>query len=169
MFRTANTPLQITVPHFRESLNGIVSTAMALGALVELKGSGTADSPRELIAANGGAPAFLENQVMSDSDWQAHCKLDPQWNPEIRKPVPVGSGVTARFAFEIEVEGADLFTGIDGNTAAGTPVKTAAGKFAIATVAIPGGGGTPDRVVGHLTRKVTPFDSTSFRWVITLL
>jgi len=169
MFRTANTPLQITVPNYREPINGIVATAMPLGSLVEVKGSGAVDSPRELIAANGGAPAFLENEVMTDANWQAHCKLDPQYSPEIRKPVPVGSGVTARFAFEIEVEGAGFFTGIDTNTAAGTPVKTAAGKFAIATLAIPDGGGTADRVVGHLTRKVTPYDSTSFRWVITLV
>lgn len=168
MFRKSNTPLQITIPNYREPISGIVSTAMILGALVAIKGNGTAASPRELVAADGEAPAFLENQVMSDADWQAHCKLDPQWNPEIRKPVPVGSGVSARFAHEIEVEGTDLFDGVDGDTAAGTPLTTKAGKFAIADVAIPEGGGTPDRVVAYLTRKVTPYDSTSFRWVVTM-
>lgn len=166
MYRKSNTPLQITIANYREPISGIVTTAMAAGSLVELKSSGTADSPRELVAANGGAPAILENQVMADADWQNHCKLDPQWSPEIRKPVPVGSAVSARFAFEVEIEGTTLFHDIDANTAAGTPLKTEAGKLAIADVSIPDGGGTPDRVVGHLVRKVTPFDSTSFRWVV---
>jgi hypothetical protein len=169
MFRKSNTPLQITVPHYREPISGIVTTAMALGALVQYKSTGAVGDPAELVAANGGAPAILENQVMSDADWQNHCKLDPQWNPELRKPVPVGSAVSARFAHEVEIEGTTLFHDIDANTAAGTPLKTEAGQFAIASVAIPDGGGTPDRVVGHLVRKVTPFDSTSFRWVIELV
>ena len=168
LFRTAQTPLQIVQPNYRTPLAGIVTTAMTLGALVEVKHSVVGD-PLELVAANGGRPAFLENPVLLDVDWQAYGKLDPQWLSDIRKPVPVGSGVSARFAHVVEVEGATLFTGIDANTAAGTPLKTAAGKFAIATVAIPSGGGTADRVIGYLTRLVPPADSTSFRWVIELI
>ncbi len=169
MYRTANTPVQITVPHYREPISGIVTTAMALGALVQYKAAGALGDPRELVAANGGVPAFLENQVMADADWQEHCKLDPQWNPELRKPVPVGSGVSARFAHEVEIEGTSLFHDIDANTAPSTPLKTEGGQLAIANIAIPDGGGTPDRVIGYLVRKVTPFDSTSFRWVVTFV
>ena len=133
--RSLNTPLQVTVPHYREPIFGIVTTAMAIGALVQYKATAPG-AAQELIAANGNPPAILEQEVLSDANWQAHCKLDPQFNPEIRKPVPVNSSVSARFAREIEVEGADLFTGIDADTTAGTPLKTASGKFAIATVAI---------------------------------
>lgn len=160
--RSLNTPLQVTVPNYRESLSGVVLTAMALGALVEYKAGNAADAARELIAANGGFPAILEQEVMTDVNWQAHCKLDPQFSPEIRKPVPVGSAVSARFAHEIEVEGATFFHDVDTNTAAGTPLKTENGQFAIAT---PG----THRIIGYLTRKVTPYDSTSFRWVIELV
>ncbi len=173
MFRFANTPLQITIPDYREPISGIVNSAMVVGSLVELKGSGLAGDPRELVPANGnGTPAFLCNAVLADVDWQAFCKLNPEWIAgmyAIRPPVPVGSGVTARFAKEIEVENTDFVTGITGATAVGTALKVVAGKFAIATVAIPSGGGTADRVVGYLTAKKTPYDSLTFRWIITLL
>lgn len=163
MYRSKNTPFQILVPDYREPISGVVATAMALGALVQYKTTGDA---RELIAADGGLPAILEQQVMADADWQAHCKLDPQWSKEIRKPVPVDSVVSARFAKSAEFEGTAYFDGIDGDTAAGLPLKTDGGKFALAVVTVPDGGGAVDRVVAYLQRKVTPVDSESFRWVV---
>lgn len=160
VLREKNTPFQITVPNYREPLSGIVTTAMALGALVQLKNTGDA---RELIAANGGLPCILENQVMTDANWQAYCKANPMYQKsDIRMPVPVGSAVSARFAYEAEFEGTGYFTGIDGTTAVLTPLKTAAGKFAI------GVHGT-DRIIGYLQRLVTPHESTSFRWVVTFV
>lgn len=166
MFRTKNTPVQITVPDYREPLSGIVTTAMAFGALVQYKTTG---DTRELVAANGGRVAILEQDVLSDQDWQDHCKLDPRWHNEIRKPVPVGSAVSARFAKEAEFEGADYFTGIDGASAPGTLLKVAAGKFAIADVTV---NATPETVQvpqARLGRKITPHDSASFRWVVEFL
>ena len=166
MFRTKNTPVQITVPHYREPLSGIVTTAMAYGALVQYKTTG---DTRELVAANGGRVAILEQDVMSDADWQAHCKLNPLYLSEIRKPVPVNSSVSARFAHEAEFEGEDFFTGIDGDTTPGTLLKVASGKFAVADVAVPDAGQTVDIPQARLGRKITPYDSTSFRWVVEFL
>lgn len=160
MYRQKNTPFQITVPHYREPLSGVVATAMALGALVQYKTTGDA---RELIAANGDAPAFLENTVLSEADWQAYCKLNPDYIRDIRFPVPVGVGaVSARFAYSAELEGTAYFTAIDAASSPGQPLKTAAGKLAKATIAT-------DRVIGYLQRKVTPFDAASFRWVVDFI
>jgi hypothetical protein len=166
MFRTKNTPVQITVPDYREPLSGIVTTAMAYGALVQYKTTGDA---RELIAAAGGRVAILEQDVLADADWQAHCKLDPRWHNEIRKPVPVGSCVSARFAKEAEFEGTDYFTGIDENSTPGTLLKVAAGKFAIADVNVPDAGQIVDIPQARLGRKITPHDSASFRWIVEFL
>lgn len=166
MFRTKNTPVQITVPNYREPLSGIVTTAMAAGSLVQYKTTG---DTRELVAANGGRCAILEATVLTDADWQAHCKLDPRWNTEIRKPVPVGSAVSARFAHEAEFEGADYFTGIDGSSTPGTLLKVAAGKFAIADVNVPEAGQIVEIPQARLGRKVTPHDSTSFRWIVEFI
>lgn len=166
MYRTKNTPVQITVPSYREPLSGLVATAMAYGALVQYKTTGDA---RELIAANGGRVAILEQDVLTDANWQAHCKLDPRWASEIRKPVPVGSCVSARFAHEAEFEGTDFFTGIDGDTTPGTLLKVAAGKFAIADVTVPDAGQVVDIPQARLGRKITPHDSESFRWVVEFL
>lgn len=166
MFRTKNTPVQITVPNYREPLSGIVTTAMIYGALVQYKTTGDA---RELVAANGGRVAILEQEVMTDENWQAHCKLDPRWNTEIRKPVPVGSAVSARFAHEAEFEGEDYFTGIDENSTPGTLLKVAAGKFAIADVTVPDAGQVVDIPQARLGRLITPHDSATFRWVVEFL
>lgn len=166
MFRTKNTPVQITVPNYREPLSGIVTTAMAYGALVQYKTTGDA---RELIAANGGRVAILEQEVMTDVNWQAHCKLDPMWSKEIRKPVPVDSSVSARFAHEAEFEGTDYFTGIDGTSTPGTLLKVVAGKFAIADVNVPDAGQVVDIPQARLGREITPHDSASFRWVVEFL
>lgn len=164
--RTKNTPVQITVPHYREPLSGIVTTAMAFGALVQYKTTG---DTRELVAANGGRVAILEQDVLTDADWQEHCRQDPRWNTEIRKPVPVGSAVSARFANEAEFEGSGFFTGIDATTPPGTLLKVASGKFAIADVSVPSGGQVVDIPQARLGRLVTPHDSTSFRWVVEFL
>lgn len=164
MYRSKTTPFAITIPNAREPISGVVTTAMALGALVQLK-SGTQET-RELIACNGGKPAILENQVMADADWQAHNKLDPQWSIELRKPVPVGSAVTARFAHEAEFEGAAYFNGITANTAADTPLKVVAGKLTAAVLTVSGDGGTVDVPVAYLRRLVTPVDPANFRWVV---
>jgi hypothetical protein len=166
MYRTKNTPVQVTVPNYREPLSGSVTTAMAYGALVQYKTTGNA---RELVAANGGRVAILEQDVLTDAAWQAHCKLDPRWTHEIRKPVPVGSCVSARFAHEAEFEGADYFTGIDGTSTPGTLLKVVAGKFAIADVTV---NATPETVQipqARLGRELTPHDPASFRWVIEFL
>jgi len=160
-YRTKNTPVQITVPNSRESISGLVNTAMLAGSLVQYDSAATIDT-RVLIAANGGVPAILEGTVVSDADWQTYCKLDPMFNPEIRKKVPVGSAMTARFAHEAEFEGAAYFTGITANTAAGSALKCVAGKFALATV-------VADRVVGHLGRLVTSTDSGTFRWTVDFI
>jgi hypothetical protein len=157
MFRTKNTPVQITVPDYREPLSGVVTTAMPYGALVQYKNTGDA---RELVAANGGRCAILEQDVLTDADWQAHCKLDPRWHNEIRKPVPVGSAVSARFAHEAEFEGADYFTGINGSSTAGTLLKVAAGKFVAAGA---------DQAHARLGRKITPHDPASFRWIVEFI
>lgn len=166
MYRTKNTPVQITVPNYREPLSGIVTTAMAHGSLVQYKTTGDA---RELVAANGGRVAILEQEVMTDVNWQAHCKLDPRWLAELRKPVPVGSAVSARFAHEAEFEGTAFFTGIDGTSTPGTLLKVVAGKFAIADVTV---NATPETVQipqARLGREITPHDSASFRWVVEFL
>lgn len=160
--RSQNTPCQITVPNYREPLYGLVSTAMARYSLVQEKLTGAVGDAKELVAANGGRPAFLENDVLVDAEWQAYCKLHPKWHNEIRKSVPVGTVASARYADEIELEGASYFTGIDGSTAAGTALRTAAGKLAIATV------GT-HRIIGYLKKKVTPYDAATFRWLIELV
>lgn len=156
--RTKNTPVQITVPHYREPLSGLVATAMIVGALVQLKISGAAGDPSELIAANGGLPAILENDVISDADWQAHCIKNPEFLKEIRMPVPVGSTCSARFAHVAEFEGADFFDAIDGSSTPGIELTTAAGKFKAA--------GENDRVIAHLRRKIVPHDPASFRWEV---
>lgn len=160
-YRTKNTPVQITVPHYREPLSGVVNTAMLAGALVQYDPAAPIDT-RVLIAANGGLPAILENKVMTDADWQAYNKLNIEFNPEIRKSVPVGSACSARFAHEAEFEGTAYFTGITAATTAGLALKTAAGKFALATV------GT-DKVIGYLGRLVTPYDAATFRWVVEFI
>ena len=159
--RTRNTPYQITVPDYREPISGVVNTAMAAGSLVQLK-AGTATDALELVAADGtGKVAILEVEVLSDANWQAHCKLNPQFNPEIRMPVPVGSTVTARFAKEAEFEGTGYFTAgsIDASSTAGAALKIASGKFSARTL-------VGERVVGHLGRLIPPHDSASFRWTV---
>jgi len=166
MFRSKNTPFQITVPHYREPLSGIVTTAMAAGALVQYKTTG--DTP-ELIAAAGGRVAILEQQVLSDANWQAYQKADPQWRNDLRSPVPLNSAVSARFAHEAEFEGTDYFTGIDGDSTPGTLLKVAAGKFAIADVTVPDAGQTVDIPQARLGRKITPYDAASFRWIVEFL
>ncbi len=166
MYRSQNTPAQITIPNYREPISGVVTSAMALGALVMLKNSGSPQDTRELVACDGGRPAMLELVVMTDANWQAHCKADQYWFRELRKPVPVGSSVTARYANEGEFEGADYFDGITGSSTPGTPLHVVAGKFKAANLVVGAGGGTVDVVVAYLGRKLTPFDSTSFRWSV---
>lgn len=166
MFPTKNNPFQVTVPDYREPLSGKVTTAMAAGSLVQYKTTGDA---RELVAAAGGRVAILEQQVMSDADWQAYMLANPTYRNEIRYPVPVGSSVTARFAHEAEFEGTAYFDGVDANTAPGTLLKLAAGKFAIADVSVPDGGQVVDIPQARLGRKVTPVDPASFRWVVEFL
>lgn len=159
-----NTPYQVTVPNYREPLSGVVNSAFAEGSLVAYKRSGSPQDTRELIAATGGVrPAILELTVLSDADWQAHMMIDPMYRNELRMPVPVGSAVTARFAHVAEFEGAAFFTGIDGTTAADTPLTTDAGKFIVAVTAA---NAVQSEIVGYLNRKITPHDSTSFRWEI---
>jgi hypothetical protein len=165
--RSINTPFQITKPTYEEPISGLVASALALGALVAEKDDGTVGDPRTLIACGAGQrPAILENQVVSDADWQIYMKADPQYRNNLRTPVPVGSTVSARFAKEAEFEGTAYFNGIDGDSTAKTPLKVVAGKFNAATVAIPDGGGTPDRVVAYLKKKLTPHDAASFRWLV---
>ncbi len=162
--RSKNTPFQITVPDYRDPISGVVNTAMPAGSLVQLK-AGAATDARELVAANGtGKVAILEVEVMTDVDWQAHCKLNPQFNPEIRMPVPVGSTVTARFAKEAEFEGTGYFTAgsIDAASTAGAALKIAAGKFSARTA-------IGERLVGHLGRLIPPHDPASFRWTVDFL
>lgn len=166
IFRTKNTPFQIIVPNYREPLSGIVTTALAAGALVQYKTTG---DTRELVAANGGRVAILEQDVLSDADWQAYMLANPNYRNEIRYPVPVNSAVSARFAYEAEFEGADYFTGIDGDSTPGTLLKVAAGKFAIADVSVPDAGQVVDIPQARLGRKVTPHDEASFRWVVEFL
>jgi hypothetical protein len=160
-YRNKNTPVQITVPHYREPLSGAVNTAMIAGALVQYDAAAPIDT-RVLIPANGGLPAILEGTVLTDAAWQEYNKLNPDFNMEIRKKVPVGSSVSARFAHEAEFEGAAYFTGITAATPANTPLKTAAGKFAIGVV------GT-DKIIGYLGRLVTPFDAAAFRWTVEFI
>jgi hypothetical protein len=165
--RTANTPFQVTKPTYEEPISGVVGSALALGALVAEKDDGTVGAPRTLVACGAGQrPAILEQQVVSDADWQTYMKADPRWRNNLRTPVPVGSTVSARFAKEAEFEGASYFTDIDGDTAAKTPLKVVAGKFVAAVVAIPDAGGTADRVVAYLKKKLTPHDAASFRWLV---
>lgn len=167
MFRTKNTPVQIVRPTYEEPVSGVVATAMILGALVAIKDDGTPGDPEQLVACGAGQrPLILEQAVLSDADWQAYQKEDPQWRNDLRAPVPLNSAVTARFAKYAEFEGTDFFNGIDGDSAAKTPLKVVAGKFNAATVAIPDGGGTADRVVAYLVKKLVPYDSASFRWLV---
>jgi hypothetical protein len=155
---TLNTPFQITKPANREPISGIVTTALAMGALVMLKNTGTQDT-NELVAATGGVrPAILEQDVLSDADWQDQMLKEQAFNPNVRMPVPVGSGVSARFAEFAEYEGATYFDAIDGTSAVETALTTAGGKFKAAAEG--------DEIVAYLNRKRTPDDSTSFRWEI---
>lgn len=156
---SSNTPAQVTIPNYREPISGVVTTALARYSLVQEKITGAVGDPKELVAANGGRPALLELDVLLDADWQIYCKEDSRWNSELRKSVPVGTTVSARYMDEAEFEGASYFTGITTASTAGIAIKTAAGKFAVATV------GT-DRVIGYLKKKVTPVDPASFRWLI---
>lgn len=166
-FRTKNTPFQITKPSYEEPVSGIIATAMTAGALVAIKNSGAAGSPVELVACGAGQrPAILELDVVSNEVWQAYHAGNDQYRRNLRTPIPVGEASSARFAHEAEYEGADFFNGINGATAAGSPLKVVAGKFEVADVAIPDGGGTPDRVVAYLVRLVEPHDSASFRWLV---
>lgn len=164
MLRTKNTPVQITVPHYREPISGIVSSAMAAGSLVQL--DTTAGDTRTLIAAGRGRFAVLEQTVLSDADWKAYCLANPMWRNDLRAPVPVGSTVTARFFHEAEFEGTDFFTGVDADTAALTLLKVASGKFAIADVTVPDAGQLVEIPQARLSRKVNPVDGTTFRWLI---
>lgn len=158
-YRAKNTPVQITVPNVREPISGVVNIAMLAGALVQYDPAAAIDT-RVLIAANGtGQVAILEQRVMLDADWQTYNKLNPAFSPEIRKAVPVGSAVTARFAHEAEFEGAAYFTGITAGSTPGIALKLVAGKFVAATV------GT-DKVQAYLGRLVTPFDAAAFRWTV---
>ena len=158
--RLANTPYQITVPDQREPISGIVNSALPEGSLVAYKRSGSPQDERELILATGGvAPAILVQEVMTDANWQAHLKVDPAYRAQTRMPVPVGSAVTARFAKFAEFEGTAHFDTITGASAVDTPLTMLAGKFKAAVL------GT-NEVVGYLNRKVTPNESTSFRWEI---
>lgn len=168
MFRTKNTPVQITSPDYSEPLSGIVAAAKSYGSLVQLDSS---EETRTLIAANGpGKIAILEQDVLTDADWQEHCKKDPRWMKELRKPVPVGSVVSARFAKKAEFEGADFFTGINESSTPGTFLKVAAGKFVEADLAIPDGGGTADIPQAVLVRAITPHDADNvFRWEVEFL
>lgn len=166
MFPTKNNPFQITVPNYREPLSGKVTTAMAAGSLVQYKTTGDA---RELVAAAGGRVAILEQDVLTDANWQAYMLANPNYRNEIRYPVPVGSTVSARFADEAEFEGAAYFDGIDANSTPGTLLKLVAGKFAPADVSVPSGGQVVDIPQARLGRKVTPVDSASFRWVVEFL
>lgn len=166
MYPTANSPIQITRPSRREPISGLVTAAMALYAPVMIKAETTISNPNELVAA-AARPAFLENEVVSDANWQAYCKQDPQWRERIRPPVPVGSAVSARYADEIELEDTTasptLTNGVDGSTAAGTELIMAAGKFAPYVHAT---GGVK---VGRLVRKKPPLAASgTFRWVIEL-
>lgn len=167
MFRSKNTPFQVTKATYEEPLSGKVATAMLAGALVAERADGTVGDPTELVAcAIGQRPAILELKVVSDADWQAYQKADPQYRNDLRAPVPVGSTVTARYAKEAEFEGTSYFTGIDADTAAGTALKVVAAKFEIADITLPDAGGTPERVVAYLVKKVTPYDAASFRWKV---
>lgn len=157
--RFSNTPYQVTVPDYREPISGLVATAMPEGALVEYKQTLNPQDDRELVAANGGRPAILESEVMTDVNWQSYLKVDPAYRVAVRMPVPVNSFATARFAHFAEFEGAAYFDGITNATAVDTPLTTLAGKFKAAVV------GT-DEVVGYLSRKLTPHESTSFRWEV---
>lgn len=164
MLRTKNTPVQITVPHYREPISGVVATAMAAGSLVQL--GTTAGDARTLIAANGGRFAVLEQDVLSQANWEAYCLANPMWRNDLRHPVPVGSTVTARFFHEAEFEGTAYFTGVDADTAAQTLLKVAAGKFAIADISVPDAGQVVEIPQARLSRKVDPVDGTTFRWLI---
>ncbi len=166
MFRNKNTPVQITVPSYREPLSGVVTTAMAAGSLVQYKTTGDA---RELVAANGGRVAILELDVLTDANWQAYMLANPEWRNAIRSPIPVGSASSARFAHEAEFEGADFFTGIDGTSTPGTLLKVVSGKFVAADVTVPDAGQTVDIPQARLGRKITPHDAASFRWVVEFL
>lgn len=167
MYPDKNTPIQITRPSRREPISGKVTTAMAQYAMVMIKADATIANPNELVAADAARPAFLENKVVSDADWQAYCKADPRWRENIRPPVPVGSDVSARYAEEIEVEDVTAapvwFDGIDGDTTAGTEVIMDGGKFAAYDHVV---GGVK---AGRLVRKRTPLAASgTFRWVIEL-
>jgi len=164
MLKSKNTPFQITHPHYREPLSGVVTTAMAAGSLVQL--ATTAGDARELIAANGGRFAILEQDVVSEADWVAYCTANPQWRRDISPPVPVGSTVSARFFHEADFEGAGYFTGIDADSAPQLLLKVAAGKFAIADITVPDAGQVVDIPQARLSRKVDPVDAATFRWHI---
>jgi hypothetical protein len=157
MPRTKNTPFQITVPHYREPISGVVNSAMAAGSLVQL--ATTAGDARELVAAAGGRYAILEVNVLSEVDWQAYCVANPKWRTDLRHPIAVGQTATARFFHEAEFEGTSFFTAIDGSSTAQTLLRTAAGKFAAATL------GT-HQPQARLQRKVDPVDAATFRWLI---
>ncbi len=164
MLRTKNTPFQITVPHYREPISGVVNTAMAAGSLVQL--ATTAGDARELVAANGGRFAILEVDVLSEVDWQAYCVANPRWRTDLRHPIAVGSTASARFFHEAEFEGTSFFTGVDGSSAAQLLLKVAAGKFAIADITVPDAGQVVDIPQARLSRKVDPVDVATFRWLI---
>jgi hypothetical protein len=167
MYREKNTPFQLVAPTYEEPLSGVVNSAMPAGSLVALKDDGTLGAENEFVLCGAGQrPAILESNVVSDADWQAYMKADPRWRSNIRTPIPVGQASSARFAKYAEYEGTTFFNGVDGNTAAKTPLKVVAGKFNVATVAIPDGGGTADRVVAYLVKKVAPHDPATFRWLV---
>ena len=140
---------------------------MARHSLVQL--ATTAGDTNTLVAAAGGRFALLERDVLSLEDWAAYQKADPQWRNNIHAPVPVGSSVSARFFFEAEFEGTDYFTGVDGDTAALTGLKLAAGKFAIADVTVPDAGQVVEIPQARLARKVDPVDAASFRWIVEVI
>jgi hypothetical protein len=162
--RSKNTAVQITIPSKREPLSGIVTTALAAGSLVQVKAeaSPTANGQRELVAADGtGVPAILENDVVSEADFKTAMLRNPEFITELRNPVPVNSGVSARFAHEAEFEGADFWDSITASSTAGTALTIASGKWKAA--------GEGDRVFGYLGRKVVPHTANAVRWTVDIL
>ena len=157
--RTKNTLAQVSKPAHREPISGLVATAIAYGLQVCFKNSGDPQDDKELVLANKKAGFFLNQDVLSDADWQAQILKQEHFPDRISSPVPVGSAVTARPWDELELEGdAHLGANLLAAPAAEAKLCTLAGKFELWV-----DNATSGEVTGVVDRILTPVTAGEVR------
>jgi hypothetical protein len=133
-------------------IDGLTAVALIAGIMVAHKSGTNPQDDKTLVVAAGQEGFFLDNDVVSVADWEAHMHgPDGPHDNTLATPVPVGKTAHARPWVRIEVEGSDHVDtdNLDADVTDKTPLKLVAGRWT--PVAADG-----DFYSGILERKITP-------------